>query len=377
MTAHALLSPSSAHAWRICAGMPTLLRRIVNPLPRDDTASREGTAAHWAAAEMLADRMVAEGQITPDGVVLTAEMLQSAELFVDTVRQVLDRATSRPTPTNHGIEQRLAGYGPDRFGTPDAWLWDVNGQVLDIVDFKHGFDIVEVFENWQALDYAGMLRQQLQLPDTARVRITIVQPRAPHRDGPVRTWTTTIGALHTYWHQLDMAADEATSATPQLRPNPACRRCDARHECPALQVDAYRSAQVSAEAMPLALSDEALGLEIAHLTDAAERLKGRLSGLQAQADAALRGGRRVPGWTLEPGQTRLAWTVPVVQIKALGLMAGKPLVTEEPITPTQARALLKGTPHVAVVDAMSARPPAAMKLARDDGSEARRVFGAG
>lgn len=374
-TAHAMLSPSSAHIWRVCTGMPRMLTQVRDPLPRDDEASREGTAAHWAAHEMIEGRTVGEGQITPDGTVLVESMIQSAEVFAGLIQRRHAAATVRPVPgMNVGIESRLNGYSAHRFGTPDHWLYDANAGTLYVDDFKHGFGIVEVFECWQLIDYAGMLAQQLKLADTVRVVLTIVQPRAPHRQGPIREWRTTVGALRSYWHALDMAAEEATSPTPQIRPNPGCVHCEARHECPALQQDGYRSAQISQEAEAVQLSPAALGVELAHLTDAAERLKARISGLQAHAESLLRSGERVPNWRMSPGQSNLAWTVPVEQVVALGKALDvdlrKPL---DVVTPTQAKQKLKG-PAAAVVDTMAARPPAGMKLTRDDGAEMRHIF---
>lgn len=375
---HTLCSPSSAWIWRICTAQPGMVRRVVNPLPRDDTASREGTAAHWAVSEQMADQVVALGQIAPNGVVLTQEMLDSADVAVRHLRGILSRATTRPVAQRTlWMENFISALQEYRGGTPDFAFYDLNAGILYVRDFKHGFEIVQAFEFWQGIEYAAHLCVKLRLPPETRVDIGIIQPRAPHRDGPVRTWRVTAGGLARYWHELDMAGEEASGPDAKLRPNAGCRRCDARHECPALQRDGYATAQQSEEALPLVLSTPALGLELVQLTEARARLDARITGLEALTEQRLRAGERVTGWALRPGESRLAWRIPPEQVIALGKLSGVDLQKPDAvITPTQAKAAKSlGKEATALIDGLSHRPPAALKLARDDGSEARRVFG--
>ena len=70
----------------------------------------------------------------------------------------------------------------------DFYLYDQAEKTLYVTDLKYGYEIVEPFENWQALAYAaGVAALPGMVPD--KVVITIVQPRAPHRRGPIRTWS--------------------------------------------------------------------------------------------------------------------------------------------------------------------------------------------
>ena len=58
-------------------------------------ASREGTAAHDVASRLLSSAArgncdpVQEGELLPNNVVVTAEMLESADLYVDDARAVM------------------------------------------------------------------------------------------------------------------------------------------------------------------------------------------------------------------------------------------------------------------------------------------------
>jgi hypothetical protein len=87
MSEHALLAPSSAARWIACAG--SVMMEVLYPETVEHAAAAEGTASHWAASEMLAGRVVAEGQVAPNGVVLSDEMIECAEVYVDNVMRVV------------------------------------------------------------------------------------------------------------------------------------------------------------------------------------------------------------------------------------------------------------------------------------------------
>ena len=78
MTAHSFLPPSGAAAWSRCAQWPSMNAAY----PQDDTPeSLEGTAAHWVLANMLDERCSTpkEGELAPNGIMVTGEMLDGAE----------------------------------------------------------------------------------------------------------------------------------------------------------------------------------------------------------------------------------------------------------------------------------------------------------
>lgn len=367
MTTHTPYSPSGAPIWIECPTQPAM-EAAVEPLPEDDTASREGTAAHWAMAQLMAGITVGRGEFTPDGEVISDEMVEGAQLFVDTCTNLGKRMTVRPM---WHVEEFVPGPA-GRGGTPDAWLHDVNANVLYVLDYKFGHGIVEVFENWQLLEYAGLLLQRLKIDaNRTRVVMVVVQPRAFHRDGTVRSWD--VGGMHLrdYWHRLDMAAEDGMSGHAKARPNRYCGYCRARHACPALQADAYRAADLAQQALPLVLGPAAVGLELSMLTDAAKRLHARIEGLATQGEAMARTGTLVPGWVMEDAPGREVWTDArrAIQLaKTCGLDISKP---EASITPAQARQA--GMP-AALVAHVSGRPKAGKKFARLDESLARRIF---
>lgn len=84
MAEHAPLPPSSANCWVHCAGWRSLHSAF--PDDGDTVPAMEGTAAHWCFEEMFEGRVPAVGATAPNGVAITDEMLDGAELFVDAVR---------------------------------------------------------------------------------------------------------------------------------------------------------------------------------------------------------------------------------------------------------------------------------------------------
>src|SRR6202008_2575730 len=127
----------------------------------------------------------------------------------------------------------------------------------------------------------------------------------------------------------------------------------------------------------------AIGTELAILELGANLLKGRKEALAAQAEALLRAGKRVPGWCMEPGQSRLEWNEGVTpdEVLGVGTLLGKDLKkppgamnsrSAPVVTPTQA---IKAGIAAAVIGQYASRPSSALKLARESTLEARRAFG--
>jgi len=54
--------------------------------PGDNIIRDEGIAAHWVAHKIGQEDFVFEGEIAPNGVEITDEILDGAILFVDTIR---------------------------------------------------------------------------------------------------------------------------------------------------------------------------------------------------------------------------------------------------------------------------------------------------
>ncbi len=374
MSAHAFLAPSSAARWVQCPLAPSLEAKY--PESAEQPAALEGTAAHWVVQQHLLNAPATLGQQAPNGVAVTQEMLDAAELVATDIQNAL------------GMEwrQRLFIEQPvlinrvhrDNWGTPDyyAWVRLKNGRiVLFVWDFKYGHGIVEVFENWQLIDYvAGILDQMREANDMELVvDMRVIQPRAYHRDGPVRSWRVVASDLRGHFNRLEMAAEDATGKDPHANPAPeACENCRGRHACNALQRKAYLAADRAKHYGATDLDSHALGLELRTLSNAAALLQARVSGLEAEVEARIKAGQLVPFWMLESSAGRLAWTKPASEVIAVGQMMGVNLAApQDVITPTQAKNL--GLDE-SVVNLYAKRPSGTAKLKYDNGAKARLIF---
>lgn len=339
------------------------------PESEDSEDAKDGQAAHWAAAEMLAGRVVSDGQITPAGRVLTLEMVEAAEEFFEEVTQTTGPNWPRLVVSEQPVN--LSRILPGMWGTPDARA-TLTPRLRYVWDFKFGHRYVDPFENWQLLCYA-LADDHAREDPNGTVVLKIVQPRSYHRSGTVRTWRLSVAQLEPYRQRLAQAAAAAMSPGATLTTGPACFDCSARHACPAYQAAGYEAAEVAGQPQVTELTPAALGLELRNLWRAADRIKGRITGLAAQAEALHARGVPVPFTEMQPGRASTVWTLPPAEVIAtaslLGVNLAKPPAA---ITPRQAEAAGFAPELVA---AYSKTVPGALKLAQQDTTTARHVFG--
>jgi len=374
MSAHSIIGPSGAARRNQCPQSVTWEAQI--PDDPDDADAQAGHAAHWAASEQLAGRLVDEGQIAPNGVVITPEMVKGADLYSDDVAKAL--APFGLKPAQGRIEQpvQIPGIHARSFGTPDYSILIERPGVpwlLMLWDYKFGFRYVDVVRNPQLIDYAvGLTHGVHDTHPGVEVVMRIVQPRCYHPAGPIRQWKTTLVDLRPLINISANSAAEALGPNPRLRTGPECRDCKARGICPQLQREAFACLDEADRSLPLQMTPGQTGIELALVERAIERLSARRTGLQAQVERSLRSGERVAGWHLTPKQSREKWRLPTDQLiatgKAMGLRLDKPV---EALTPRQARDA--GLPK-AMVDMLCERDPAGLELTRDDPNAAARAF---
>lgn len=374
MSGHSVIAPSSS-ARRVQCPRSTTLEAMF-PEDEDSPEAAEGEAAHWGVAEMLSGRLIDPGVIAPNGIALTVEMTEAADAVYDDVCREL--APFGLKPSDGKVESRVAipRVHPQSFGTPDYYIvLQLPGSLRVLVyDFKFGHRIVEHFENMQLVEYvAGITAGIADHAQPVEVIAKICQPRAYHRDGPIRAWRTSLLAMRALINIASTAAHEALGPDPRARVGPECRDCRGRHACPALQQAGFAAMDEAKRIVPLEMSVQAMALERRMVRRAIEALKARDTGLEQQLLSVAKSGAQVPGWRIEHGSGREAWTRPPAEIaavaQALGVNVTKPL---DVLTPTQARAAGLAPE---IVDAFATRPRAAAALVEDDGSKLRSIFG--
>ena len=109
----------------------------------------------------------------------------------------------------------------------------IAGDTLYVTDYKHGYGIVEVANNTQLIAYAIATLDTFNLWQTIkRVVTTIVQPRASHIDGPIRTHEYTVDDLRVnWWPQYVEAVRAGEDPTTPTKAGKHCKYCPARGYC--------------------------------------------------------------------------------------------------------------------------------------------------
>lgn len=227
--------PSAAHQWLICTESP----EAQAPFPDVTTdPADEGTAAHWLLEQCLtagqdcqewldAGWASSHGYVVPAGKLtgclkdwpVTGEMIEAVQLAIDTVKPDIQK---RGTKAFFETRVRVDGYLPLNEavgGTADIILYMPRSKTLKVLDFKYGRGhLVEVapfagdvhvlqedgsYETVSAEVYTGLkYNPQLALyalgalaelekllgekREVKWIELTVIQPRAHHKKGPVR-----------------------------------------------------------------------------------------------------------------------------------------------------------------------------------------------
>ncbi len=381
---HAFLSPSSAPQWIFCAASPSAQKQYPQEAT-DDT--RDGEASHWVSSEtldsylphsaeiLLPDNFI--GKTAPNGVIIDKGMTDGAEMYVNDILR---------TAQKHGlmqalqVEQRIyitRVHPSDNWGTPDCWVYDIKSNTLYVWDYKYGHKYVCIFENWQVIDYTIGIMDSItggnELADQEiNIIMRIVQPRCYNYGEQIREWRVKGSDLRGYANQLKMAAEKACEEYPTFTSGSHCAYCSARVACPGATSAAMAAIDVSNMCGSLIdLPPDVAGLELTMLSRAADALKARITGLEAQIESHMMEGIAVNGWGNKATYGHTKWAQPDKFVVMLGKTFKKDFSKNKVCTPKQAIAM--GVDE-SVINAHTIKPKAGFKLTKDDGSLARHVF---
>lgn len=223
-----------------CAGSVRLCEGI------EETPSvfaAEGTAAHELAEYCLQHGADADSRL---GTIIAVkdqtfkvdrEMADSVQLYLDVVREIADRSDEFEIETRMDMSALVPGV----FGTGDAIAYvgkhhETGLRRVTIADLKYGKGVaVDVEANEQAMTYAVGVVQRFHNRGVDEVELVIVQPRAPHRHGPVRRWVTDVVALYEHVMALQDAAKAASDPNASFVTGDHCKFCKAAGICTALR----------------------------------------------------------------------------------------------------------------------------------------------
>ena len=368
---HEILACSDADRWVQCPLAISISAMF--PEVGEKPEAAEGDAFHWVCFETIRGYPEVEipvGTVAPNGVMVTQAMLEGVDLVLDAIgdKIAIKERLHLEEKVKNGVVHPTANGG-----TPD--LWTFNYSVLDVFDWKFGYEYVDVYENWQLINYALLILTHLKAvaphDEHVMVNLHVVQPRCYSARGKHRTWSLKASDLRAYANIMRTAAERAFAPNPPAATGDACKHCSGRHACGTFQKVAGAAVDMSSVSVPLELTPEAVSAELRMLWVAQGRMKARITGLEEQAKRILQSGTHMTQLHLVQAEGRETWTVPVDQVIALGQMAGVDVSKPEVITPAQAR---KNGLNPDMIAAIVERPKAGFKLELDDGTAARNAF---
>lgn len=247
--AHSTIGPSAASRWMNCPGSVALCATLPK---RTSTYADEGNAAHALGEKYLRNAVInldsnkgrwlvqdgkdwyLESAKPKSGVAfeVTQDMIGAVQVYVDHIDGI---------ESDHKYYEQKLDMGwlhPGIFGTMDCGILD--GEMLHVIDYKHGAGVaVEVENNPQMMIYGlGAIGKDARKTTVKTVRLTIVQPRKSHPDGPVRHWDIDVADLMDWAENVLIPAAKATELenAPFVPGEKQCRWCEAskQSKCPAL-----------------------------------------------------------------------------------------------------------------------------------------------
>lgn len=307
-TGHSSIGASTCHRWWNCPGSVALVATMP-PQPPSPYAE-EGTAAHELAERCLKTGWAPEkflDGVMENGIKVTEEMCEAVQVYLDTIYQdAIEMGISLNIMENRGtyfqIEHKfhLKHIDEHAYGTNDANLAEPFG-LLRVYDYKHGSGVpIEVENNKQGLYYA--IGAALQ-GDFNEVEIVIVQPNAPHRDGPVRRWRFPISELRSFEAELGRRISDTRASDAPLIAGSHCKFCPAAGCCPALQERALAVAQGDFNTKPETITPE----QIKHILDNAELINNFVASVEVFAQSVLERGGTIPGYKLVKKKSNRKW----------------------------------------------------------------------
>lgn len=231
--AHAVLSASGSERWLGCPGSVRLAEKAP-PAPDNEHGIR-GTNTHTLLEFILnedADLLdQPEAKAFKKHIGYDEAMWEAADFaacFIRSERKRMAKESGQLPEIFIEKKVEVPGVG---FGTSDVILYQPFG-LLHVIDYKNGRSVVEPEENTQGLYYAHGAAELFGW-DIARVTITIIQPNASHRRGPIRTWGTTVKRLEEAGQVLRAGAKRTKLPDAPLVANPKyCFFCPAKSICP-------------------------------------------------------------------------------------------------------------------------------------------------
>lgn len=363
---HAMLSPSGAHRWMVCAGSAAMEDGAPD---NGNEYSAEGLCAHAVAKMCFDEGKPATAYIgrridvgPHETYEFREDMAEPTQIYVDFVNSLPgEKFTEVRVPIDHITGEK------DAQGTADAIAISDDQEELILADLKFGQGVyVNAEKNKQGMMYAsGALRKIDVLGSIKRIRIFIHQPRISETPSE---WDCSVEELReferqcaeraklamlAYTHRLNWLPTSKTPSIEWLTPGEEqCKFCKVKATCiaaakyvkDAVGSDFEDLAVGAAASAPTALvpeSDVSLSLKM----KAAGMIEDWLKAVRAEVERRLLASIPVPGYKLVQGrQGNRSWTDAAAAEDLLRKQFRLPLedaFTMKLKSPTQIEALLE------------------------------------
>lgn len=389
---HALWSASASKGNIACPGRLTLTKDLPDT---SGEAADWGTCCHQISEQCLRNKTDAADFIgqTVKGkrhqFEVDEEMAETAQTYIDYVR-----AATKPG-ASIWIEQKfsLAAINPpiEAGGTADAVIYLPTEKRLHVVDLKGGRGVVVgAEENPQLRTYAlGAMLAHTDL-DVTDIKVTIVQPRAPHRDGRIRSETFHVIDLAEWANDLLAAMHRTAEATAKrasmgpmqwaatyLNPGSHCADtfCGAAGFCPALEQRALDAVGIHFDPITEAPSipngpDSGSPEERARRLDMLDLVEDWVKAVRGHEHRMAEMGQAAEGYGLVEKTGREKWVdggadKALMAADMLGVARDKVLNEPKPKTPKQVReAFKKAKADPSALEGLSETPSSGTNLVR-------------
>jgi hypothetical protein len=298
-----------------CPGSVALSKDV----PRKDTVfSKEGTAAHKLGeiayeAGMHPSNWLGE---KVEDVEVTHDMVNAVAIYVDYLRDlaILDNELM----LEHKFDLSKLNPPAPMFGTSDCTCYVPHEFKLIVADYKHGAGVaVEVENNTQLMYYAlGAMLELGKKKKVEEIEMVIIQPRAQHRDGPIRKWSCTRQDILKFAGDLIAAAQKTMVPEADLHAGKHCRFCPAQPRCPALHHEAKEIAKLEfTETAPLVDPRLLSAEQVGYILERADLIEDWVRSIRVHVQSELESGKNVPGWKLVQKRALRSWNSPTEVIQ--------------------------------------------------------------
>lgn len=344
---HSPIGASVCHRFWECPGSVELIKKT--PLQPTSRPAAEGTVAHMIGDTYLNAfksnksgralgllSMIGTTTMEDDHEIeITEEMIEAVSTYINTIRKEVDKIGTNPSFLSVE-EQFQLDVDPEAWGRNDASLY-IPFEELHIWDYKHGKGVVvEVPWNKQLMYYA---LGALQGKEVQRVVTHIVQPRAYHPDGPIRSFTYTMTDLKAFEIGLKVAIKKTREPNAEVKSGKHCRFCPAISFCPALKKEAN---QIAEKTFDVVKANEFNVDDMLKFLDMKDRVKEFFEKVIGYLTSEAERGVDIPGHKLVRTRTHRRWKSETRVIsKFRGELGDKMFAPSKLKTPAQLEKLLK------------------------------------